>query len=527
MKKLIFFVSIILISLATFYKALNLDLRGEDWVQLWIVIQPDLKNLIFKTVLFRDHPISTYQEIIFSKFFGFNPFYWHLFGYFLKVIDSLAVGLLVFGITNSRKAALYSSLIFAASVIGLEAFVTLFTQTSAMIIFFMCLGLYFWIISGRENSLKKYMFSLIFFTVAFLGDPGRGVSMIVLGIFWDLLSLKDGISKKSVAKITSRIFFLITVVLGIYLATGAGVEQFKSGHPGGLMQGLQFITANFTAALNNFSKAIGFLIVGWFIPLFESGHMSSMTHSGNWPLILGYTFLIATFFIAFKFFSKKNTGNYKIPLFFAIWIIITFFPTWLLIQWYVGELLPGVSGRYLAISSVGWIGLLGYGLSRIKVNYGLFLFLLIIIFNIWNSNRILKQELVNRSALLHNMFWDEVDQTIVKDQKDNIIMFIGVSNLTAELVSTYAMPFGLRRGITKAIDLPITTGDRELVKKLLCEGNVYPPNFLEYARVGSVLQKEKIPITHLYVWRVYEDSFTNVTDQERERLRSEVDCKLD
>lgn len=77
-KILILIILILLLSLATFHEAFGFDLRGEDWYQLWFAIQPDLKDVVFQTLIFRDHPISTYQEVILAPFFGFNPFYWYV-----------------------------------------------------------------------------------------------------------------------------------------------------------------------------------------------------------------------------------------------------------------------------------------------------------------------------------------------------------------------------------------------------------------------------------------------------------------
>ncbi|MCL5073870.1 MAG: hypothetical protein M1308_23705 [Actinobacteria bacterium] len=526
-KTLVFVILILLLSLATHYRSFAMDLKGEDWYQLWFAIQPDLKDVVFQTLAFRDHPITTYQEVLLAPFFKFNPFYWYFFGYICKVIGAFVVGLLVWGITKSKKAAVYSSLIFASSTIGLEAYLALYAQPPAMLIPLMCIGLYFWVISNRENSLKKYLISITFFLMAFLGDPGRSISMVALGIFWDCLSLIQNISKNQLIVSITRSVVLVVLLLAVYLVIGDAREQFRSGHPSNIINGLNYIVVHQSSVLNNFTSSLGNLLIGWFISLREFGHMSMLLYYSSAPPIAGYIFLTIIIVFVIRFLRRKDNA-YKILLFFSSWIVVSFFPTWLLIQWYVGGLLPGVTGRYLAISSVGLIALLGYILSRLKIANAIFLLVVIILFNIWTANRILNQELIYRSALIHNLFWNDADRMIPKEEQ-SIIMIIGAKSLGSELAATHAIPLGLKRGINIAEDLPIITEDMELVKKLLCEDNVYRPDFRVYgpARFGAILQREKIPLSHLYAWRIYEDSFVDVTEQERKLLRTEVNCKLD
>ncbi|MCL5073871.1 MAG: glycosyltransferase [Actinobacteria bacterium] len=520
---------IILISLTTFHEGLGFDLRGEDWYALWFAIQPDLKDVVFQTILFRDHPVLTYQEVLLAPFFKFNPFYWYFFGYICKVIGAFAVGLLVWGITKSKKAAVYSSLIFASSTIGLEAYLMVTVQAPAILLIPICLGLYFWVISERDNSIKKYLISVVFYALAFLGDPGRGISMIALGVFWDFLKIINDSSKANYVRVVARNLALIIILALLYWSVGIGVKQFQNGHPSTLVGGLSYIASQPLLALNNFVTAIGNLLIGWFIPIYESDNTTSMSYPHQIPLVSGYLFLILAVLLIGKFLLNKDNKFYRISFFFVAWIIVSFFPTWILLQWYIGGSLPGTTGRYLTISSVGFVALLGYGLSKVKARYAIILLIIILLFNISTANRILNQDWYHRSALVHNVFWDKVERTVPRGQKDTIILFTGGTHLGSELASTYSIPLGLKRGINITEDLPITTGDRELVKKLLCEDNVYRPDFRVYgpARFGAILQREKIPLSHLYAWRIYEDSFVDVTEQERKLLRTEVNCKLD
>ncbi len=527
-RTILFLLLVMVVSFTTFAWAFSLDLRSEDWYQLWFAIQPNLKDVVFQTIIFRDHPISTYQELAFSSFFGFSPIYWHIFGYFLKIIDALTVGLLVYGITRVKKAALYSSLIFAASVGGLEAFITLYAQSAALIIPLMCLGLYFWVVSSRERSLKKYLISIIFFLMAFLGDPGRGISMIGLGLLWDFIYLMQNRSKGEFVRALARNFFLVTFLIIIYISAGNEVTQFTSGHPSSLNNGLNYIVVNPVQSLNNFANAIGILLIGWFTSVFESGHMSHISYLDLQPLIASVAFLIVFIFLLMKSIFKKGSQYTIFWIFFSIWIVITYFPTWLLLQWFVAGMLPGVTGRYLTIPSVGLVSLLGYILSRFKKSIAIPLLICIILFNVFTANRILKEEWYYRSLFVHNLFWDEVDKVVPKGEKNIIFMFIGSTHLPSELASQQSIPFALKRGINKIEDLPIITGDKELIKRLLCENNSVYPNPLTYGpgRLGSAFKTEKIPISHLYVWKFDEYTFVNVTQQERKILRLELNCKL-
>ncbi len=279
---------IFLLALASLRLVFDLDLRGEDWYSLWIAIQPELKDSIFKTVLFRDHPISTYQEVVFGRFFGFNVLYWHIFGYLLKVINAFAVGLLMFGLTNSKKASIYSSLIFAASAIGLESYTALYAQAPALIILPMCLGLYFWVTSERENSKKKYLISIVFCLASFLADPGRGVSILILCLVWDFLCLLQSIHIKNLVKLIARNSLLLLLAVLPYLLSGLGAEQFTTGHPSNLFKGINYIMNHQWSVLDNLAYSLGNLVIGWVITLYEPGHMSQ---ADTRSLIGGYLFL--------------------------------------------------------------------------------------------------------------------------------------------------------------------------------------------------------------------------------------------
>ncbi len=81
---------------------------------------------------------------------------------------------------------------------------------------------------------------------------------------------------------------------------------------------------------------------------------------------------------------------------------------------------------------------------------------------------------------------------------NSIFMYLGndyVKNVILDWSGS--TPFGIKRGIKKYEDFPIVTSDEKLILKLLCGNNVYRPSMFLW-----ILQKEKIPISHLHAWKL-------------------------
>lgn len=507
----------LLLSLASFFWAFDFYFKAEDWWQLWVINNPHLNHLIFRTDLFANHPASTYQQIFFSKFFDFNPYFWKILGYFLKVVNSLAVALMVLGITKSKRAAFYAGLIFAASVGGLESYIWLAGQTSALILLPMALGFYFWVRSFSNKLLSKnYILALFLFLLAIFGDPGRGSVILVLALLWDALVLIQNRSRKNFLKVISRNTLFIFICLFLLLVFWK--EHVFTSTTSNYKEWTNYLINNPIKTTQNFLTSLGNFISGGFIFTYDSGHMS---HPSIQALVSGAFFTIILFLFLINSFTRENIFL-KQMLFFCLWVMVAFFPSWFVTHYFYGPpLIAGVTHRYFTISAVGLSAALGLLLTKFKKPTAIILLITIVISNISQASRILKQEWNYRSTTIIKPIWDKIDREIPIGETNDIILFLGGDPIVNELDSADAIPYALKRGITNPEDIPIQTiVGKEPLEKLLCEDGA---GYITAVR-EQALAKKRIPLSHLHVWEVKYGIITNVSGRERKRLASELKC---
>lgn len=519
--RIAFFGLVCILAFLSLRLALLFDLRSEEFLSLWYPYH-GLINETFRTTLYEDHPVSVYQDLLFIRFFGFEPFYWHMVGILLKIINSLLVALIIWKLTLSKKAAIYSGLIFASSVVGLASYVWLSEQAPAIEIIPMLLGFFFWLRSFGERILNyKYLLSVIFFLLAIHGSLGRGVVIVPLAILYDLLLLTQNPQKSiflnvllrgGISSLFSLAFIFFTEMTSHTISSADAVTSF-----------FDYLLKYPTQAFLNFLYGIGPLVIGWFTPLWESG---GQTNKDTLSLIGGILLTITILAIGVSRIRRKDKSIF---LFLLFWIPANYFIGWLLREMYRGVFLPGTSHRYLLIPSIGLVGILGFVLSKFRVRTSIFLLLFILIINVARSIQILTQQLPYQSYKNHKLFWDMVDREVPRKYEGSLIFyFASYEPIMSELAYTQSVPFATRRGINKVNEVPITTQDRELVKILLCKNNLEVKNILDYGitKDGIRLQKNPVPLNNLYVWTYKDNSFINITAEQKEALRQEVDCKI-
>jgi len=86
-KNWLFYLLIIgLLSFLSFYPAFNFSFIIDDWYQLWGVFYD---RSIIEHYIKSQAPNVAYEFLILAPIFKFNPFYYQIVGYFLKIIDSV------------------------------------------------------------------------------------------------------------------------------------------------------------------------------------------------------------------------------------------------------------------------------------------------------------------------------------------------------------------------------------------------------------------------------------------------------
>ena len=501
-KNWLFYLLIIgLLSFLSFYPAFNFSFIIDDWYQLWGVFYD---HSIIEHYIKSQAPNVAYEFLILAPIFKFNPFYYQIVGYFLKIIDSVFTSLLIYTLTSSKKAAFYAGLIFAASAIGTETFTRISAQNSALLIPTIILGIIFWIQADRHiNFSYKYILAILFIILSIIGYPGTGIIIIPVIFLYQVLNLIQLPSQRKWKR------SLITIAgLGLPLAALRWyMEPMLADRSINLSKHILFSLSHPFYVVTNFLTSIGNLILGWFIHFDES--YISLTSSNFLTQIAGYILIVLIFLTGFNFFHKKSEFT-KIVLFFLFWIILFFFPSFFTQTHYVeGGIISSVSNRYLAISSIGFISLIAYLISYIKPKYQLITLLLIIGLNIWTSEHGLITSSIYRSQTQQDYLYNLIDQDLPKgDEKTDLLLFLGSDWLKIiELDWNGFYPLAVKRNIKKTDDFPTIISSIEQAKNMLCSTN------------------PKFKLTRFYSWEFRNNLLYNVTDKVRQIIRTDKECR--
>lgn len=234
----LFLILVVILSFLSFYPAFHFSFIVDDWYQLWGVFYD---HSVIERYIKTQHPNSAYEFLILAPFFKFNPFYYQIVGYFLKIIDSVATSLVVFYLTTSRKTAFYAGLIFASSAIGIETFTRISAQNSALLIPTISLGFIFWIQANRQKSFSfKYILAILFIAFSVMGDPGTGIIIIPVIFLYQISTLIQSPTRINLKRVARPIITLglVLVALRWYL------QPLLSDRSSYLVDHIQFVLQN-------------------------------------------------------------------------------------------------------------------------------------------------------------------------------------------------------------------------------------------------------------------------------------------
>lgn len=493
---------IVLLSFFSFYPAFSFAFIIDDWHQLWGVFYD--KSIIDYYIL-TQHPNSAYEFLLLAPIFRFNPFYYQIIGFVLKIIASLSVAVVVLSITRLKTAAAFSGLIFASSVIGIETFTRISAHNSALLIPIVCLSVYLWITAERENSIYKYILVVLFIILTIINDPGPGIVILPIIFLWNLLLFIQEINWSSLKNFLIKTAFLLTILISLkwYLAPRIA----NRNEP--IAQHIQYLLSNTSVAITNFLTSLGNLVVGWIFPIKEHIGLTSPTFITT---VFGYLLSISALLLGYKFLQKKS--NFLGLLFFFVsWIFLFYFPSWFTQGHYVlGGTISAVSNRYLALSSIGFIAFIAYLVTCLKRKHAYLAIVIIIMLNIISSYRILNEEYKYRSLEIQNKLYSIIDQDLPKgNEKEYLILFLGNNALKIfGLEWNGFYPIALRRGITDKKEFPTIVNNLIDAKNLLCTD-------------GSPSSEPQL--SKLYAWEVENNGMIyNVTEDVKLLISKE--CKL-
>jgi len=289
---------LILITVLVYFKALFNGFSGYDDTDI-IIHNPLLQQLswesiktIFTTFKGTDFPLTLLSYTIEHRFFGFNPFYFHLFNIVLHVSNSVLVYILIKKISNNFFVAAFCSLFFAIHPMHVESVAWISERKDVLYAFFFLLSLISYTGYLQNNKKWQYLFrTLIWFILSLLSKPSAVILPFVL-IIMDYYINKEFSLKSILFKVP---FLLVSVWFG-FIAIAAQKSV-------GVISNLSIDFSIFDRIMF-FSYSIIYYVVKLFLPI----HLSVIHF---FPHKTGM-FLPLEYYISFPVLLFFIWGMYKI-----------------------------------------------------------------------------------------------------------------------------------------------------------------------------------------------------------------------
>lgn len=508
-----FFSIIFILSFASFHYAFNFALVIDDWMQLWAVLYhtPALDHY------FKWAPNSAMEFLLLSKLLGFNHFYWQLIGFFLKIIAALSASLVTFAVFRSKTTSFLSGIIYASFVGGIESFTRVSAQNHVLSIPPICLGIYFWITSYYKSSKVRYFFAITFFIISLIGYSGSTATLFFLLLLWELLTLLQNGLK--ITYFQKRTILLLVIFVILNVLTYSRFLYIKTS----LENDLSIILKNPAATIGNFLNSIGNLLIGWIFYIEEAFALSKPNLIG---LLAGYLLIVLLLTVFFLFFKSKKE-DYKNLIFFLCWILLFYFPSWMASGHLVnGSVILGVTHRYFAIPSIGFVAILAFFISKFKSKFlKTFILITVLSLNIFMANKILKNELSFRSIEVQNRLYNQINETVAEGKEgESVFVFLGNNNLQLFALDwNGAFPFALKRGLTNLDSFPVVANDINIINQLLC-GETDKLSITAGVASPINVNGKKFSLENLYAWTTTTNGLQDISEAVRVQVQKQLRC---
>jgi hypothetical protein len=303
---------IVVLDLALFWKSLELYFIQDDFWYLWFTSDQSIRGFakLFTTQNVFYRPISNFLYFfVLQTVFGTNPFPYHLANLLVHVLNSLAVGYLVYLLTEHRLLAFASAVIFTSRVGHVIAVYWICVTTQSMPLMFFLLSLILYVHYRKNDRPGLLVASYLSFALCAFSNI-NGPSLVVLFTVYDVLVRRD----RSLWSVVSRESgFYVTVAMFLFL---------------------QFIvfeyapTADYSVSVDWLAlKIFGMLNAYAFNSLYLIGQLGA---SGTAMATAGIGAGLATISVALVVFitagRRESRPEGRVYLFFGIWYIWGFVP---------------------------------------------------------------------------------------------------------------------------------------------------------------------------------------------------------
>ena len=488
-----YFLFLLAIAFIAYYRVLQFTFYLDDWGFFWNALYHP-QTLFFTFLQWG----ATLEFFVLSKLFGDHVVLWQLFGIVLRAVAAYAVGLMVATVTRVRRAGILAGVFFACLSVGIQSVSWISAHVVDIDVIGVSLTFMLWVTFHRTGLTKYVWYTLGALLFALALDPFRVFPLIVILGMYSLVN-QFKMKKSNVHLIRSIIgvvcvaAFIITIWERQYIIESAPYTMiFRSPHVFGLT-----LLLHGARLIGNYFWSMSNLVFGAFIaPVAPAPHPAYATI----PVVVSFVLFLFTLWYSASLWGKKGNERGLYILIFTSWMLIFFIPCWIFEPRQMVEPVH----RYLVLPSVGLAALLGYCIAKIKhITLVVIAALAIIAVNISSSYRALTFENMYRSRSLTEQFWKIINASVPDDETQSIFVYQGeepVRTWTLELSGS--RPFAIKRKISEASRVPLTTTDKEQIVRLLCG-------------------LKTIPLSHLHVWSVRNDgAITDISQEWRNTIRS-------
>ncbi len=397
-------VFIIALDFVLFRKSLSLYFIQDDFWYLWLTSDQSIRGFakLFTTPTPFYRPISNSLYFFFMQLvFGVNPLPYHVANLLAHAFNSLAVGYLVYLLTENRALAFVSSVIFTSRVGHVIAvyWICVTTQSWPLMFFLISLILYI----HYHRSARPGLLAGSYFCFALCAFSNiNGPTLVLLITLYDLL-MREGRSLLSIARREAGFYAIVLVFLILQFVI------FKYPEHG------EYHVSAGPAAL----KVFGIINVYAFNLLYL---ISYLTDGPAWMVAVSILVGLAVISFALLAFiraaRRKQSSQGRLYLFFGFWYIWGFAPHLGL----TGHIWP----QYITVAAVGLSFLLASLLVRFLRPKALAAALCLILALSFFSVRLFEKEEYDAKGIIYK---SELARNIISDLREDLKRDPGVETI--------------------------------------------------------------------------------------------------
>ncbi|OGG11070.1 hypothetical protein A2Z00_01660 [Candidatus Gottesmanbacteria bacterium RBG_13_45_10] len=477
--------------LITLHTSLQFGFWKDDWMSVWYgIYQP--ASLLNGWM----HPAANFEYFFLGRLLNDNVFLWQRMGLVLRFFAALSVARFGATLFRSRKAGVVAGILFATTVIGMDAATWTSAYVSLVVVIFLSLGFHYWISYLRNTSIPLCITAITLLLIACISDVWRVLWFIPLLQYTVWMESKSALRKRLMKKFywiygISLLVLPICIKISWPIISDMQIVHFVSQHwfkPTVLVSGLMYA--------GNFFNSLFYMIVGWIIHLPEEGTVG--VHS-RWQAYMGLGLVI--FSVVYIVYARLTRRTRQLLGLLLIWILGFYVSNWL----FQPRLVFGVSHRFQAISGVGFVLFLTWIIVKIRNSFiAVTLTILIVLLNICASWRILTEQLTYRSDTVIRKSWDVVDKEVSRTSGPAALYFVGDGSVYYNVFAlSGSAPLALYRGYAHMSQFPVVAYDMKNLAYFVCNDHA---------------GYHRIPVDRIYAWHVKENVLIPIHEEVRSRV---------